>query len=234
MGINDLTLSGLAISSAIYNLTSFNDSLGNLKEETKNGIDLNNPDHRASMVTWLNKWGCRLSIKQHETTSIAIMDWYDQAGADLFPITKAVWDLNDQDISGAANVYGSLKDKIAAQSTRNEKILDRHIGPTAASKILFAIRPEALMPWDEAMRKSFKCDGSPESYIKFLQEIRDIAWRIRDLCVANGFDIAELPLQIERPDSTVLEIINEYIWITVTSKCKPPSATILKRWAEWK
>ena len=44
MIFNDLTLSDLAMSCTIYNLTSFNNSLEDLKEATKNGIDLNNAD----------------------------------------------------------------------------------------------------------------------------------------------------------------------------------------------
>jgi len=233
MTITDLTLSDLAMSSTIYNLTSFNDSLGDLKEATKTGIDLNNADHRTSLITWLNKWGCRLAIEHLETTSGSIQDWYKQAVAGLFPITKAVWELNDNDLGNAATAYGTLKDKVAAQRDRDTKVSDRNIGPTAASKVLFAIRPNALMPWDEAMRKGFDCNGSHESYLKFLREIRNMAWKIRDLCNTNGFDVFELPVQIERPDSTVLEIINEYIWVKVTRKCKLPPASTLKRWAEW-
>jgi len=233
MNFDDLKLSDLAISSTVYNLTPYNVFLGDLKEATKDGIDLNDPAHRGHLLIWLNKWGCRLAIEHLETTSTAIEEWYKQTGNKLFPKTKTIWELNDQDISDAANIYGSLKDKIAAQIGRGSKVLDRHIGPTAASKILFALRPEALMPWDGAMRQDFD-DASSESYRRFLQEIRNMAWRIRDLCKENGFDIRSLPSQIERPDSTVLEIINEYVWVTVTNKCKPPSSTSLKRWASWK
>ncbi len=107
------------------------------------------------------------------------------------------------------------------------------IGPTAASKILFAVRPAALMPWDEAMRKEFVCDGSKESYFKFLVDIRKLAYRIGELCKANDFDISELPHKMNRGGSTVLELINEYVWVTVTRKCKLPSAQNLALWAQW-
>ena len=89
------------------------------------------------------------------------------------------------------------------------------------------------MPWDEAMRKEFGCDGSRESYLKFLVKIRKLAYRVEELCKANGFDISELPDKINRDGSTVLELINEYIWVTVTRECKLPSVQNLTLWAQW-
>ena len=44
------------------------------------------------------------------------------------------------------------------------------------------------MPWDVAMRKEFGCDGSKESYFKFLVDIKKLAYRIGELCEANDFD----------------------------------------------
>ena len=197
----------------------------------KRGEDHN---HRTALVTWLNKWGCRLAIQHLEATSVAIHDRFKQVNADQLLVSRAVWELTDNDISNAARAYGLLKDKVVAQRDQGTRVSNRKIGPTAASKILFALRPHALMPWDAAMRDDFDCYGSLKSYLKFQTEIRNIAWKIQDLCNINGFDISELPAQIERPDSTTLEIINEYIWIKVTKKCRLPDATILKRWTEWK
>jgi hypothetical protein len=64
-------------------------------------------------------------------------------------------------------------------------------------------------------------------------DIRGLAFRIGELCKANDFDISELPNKINRDNSTVLELINEYIWVTVTRKCRLPSAQNLALWAHW-
>jgi hypothetical protein len=136
-------------------------------------------------------------------------------------------------MAAVVEAYGSLKDRTGARPTRGGKQLQVDIGPTATSKILFTIRPEALMPWDEAMRNEFGCDGSKESYLKFLTEIRELTFRIRKLCQENGFGISELSDKIDRKGSTVLEIINEYIWVTVTRDCKLPAAKNLAVWANW-
>jgi len=197
-------------------------------------MDLSNPDHRASLLEWLNDWGCRHhSKKSHDIASSAILDWYNQEGTKLFPSEKALWELGNQEMARAVAAYGSLKNRTGACPTRRGKKLQVHIGPTAASKILFAVRPAALMPWDETMRNEFGCDSSKESYLKFLMEIRKLAFRIRELCKSNDFDILELPHKINRDDSTVLELINEFVWVTVTRKCKLPHAQNLARWAHW-
>jgi len=185
-------------------------------------------------MKWLNDWGCRhLAEDQHEIASCSISNWYQANGATLFPNEKQLWNLEDQELEVAATAYGSLKDKTGAWRIRGDRKLEVHIGATAASKILFAIRPKALMPWDEAMRTSFKCDGSPTSYFRYLKKIRHITFQIGVLCRNNGFEIGDLPEELGRPNSTVLALVNEYIWVTETRKCELPSSHTLARWAEW-
>jgi hypothetical protein len=87
-----------------------------------------------------------------------------------------------------------------------------------------------MMPWDEAMRKSFACDGSPQSYARYLDMTRDLALHIETLCRSKGFQIDNLPENIGGPNSTVLELINAFIWVTETREIKLPSSEILLRW----
>lgn len=231
----NMNLCDLVLACSMYNsLTPFNVSLGDLKKKTDDSIDLTKLCHCTHVVEWLNKWGCRhLSKESHYIASSAIRDWYNQEGTKLFPVGKALWELDNQEMERVVAAYGSLMDRTGACPIRGGKKLQMDIGPTAASKILFAVRPEALMPWDEAMRKEFGCDGSKESYFKFLVDIRKLANRIGELCEANDFDISELPHKMDRDGSTVLELINEYVWVTVTRKCKLPSAQKVALWAHW-
>lgn len=89
------------------------------------------------------------------------------------------------------------------------------------------------MPWDVAMRSSFECDGSPASYVRYLKAIRQLTFEIGHLCASNGFDIDALPHKLGRPNSTVLALVNEYIWVTETRQCELPSSQTLARWATW-
>ena len=234
MNYKDVTLCKLALASNLYDsLTPFNRSLARLNEDTGDSIDLNNPKHRFYLLKWLNDWGCRhLSEDQHDVASNSILNWYQVDGASLFTKGKPLWDLGYNELEVAAHAYGSLKDKTGAQRVRGGRKQEVHIGATAASKILFAIRPQALMPWDEAMRISYKCDGSPESYSGFLKKIRKLICHIVVLCKNKGFQIDDLPQKLGRSNSTVLALVNEYIWVTETRKVELPSSCTLAQWAE--
>ena len=229
----NVTLCKLALAGTMYDsLTPFNDSLAFLNSTTGGSIDLSNPEHRIALMKWLNAWGCRhLSGEQHEVASRSILNWYQVDGANLFTNEKPLWDLGDHELEVASSAYGYLKDSTAAWHVRSGRKSEVHIGPTAASKILFAISPKALMPWDEAMRISFEYDGSPESYFKYLITIRNLTLHIGDLCRNKGFQIDDLPQKLGRPNYTVLALVNEYIWVTETRKVELPSSETLTQWA---
>jgi len=229
----DVTLYKLALASTLYDsLTPFNRSLGRLDKATGGSMDLTNPQHRIYLLTWLNDWGCRnLPKEQHDVASDSISRWYGVHGVDLFSKEKPLWELADGDLEKTARSYGSLKDEIGAWRVRGKNKRKVRIGPTAASKILFALRPKALMPWDEAMRKYFGYSSAPGSYFEYLIEIRDLTSYIGGLCKNKGFQIDELPERLGRSNSTVLALVNEYIWVTVTRKVELPSSETLMQWA---
>ena len=233
MNIKDVTLGKLAVAGLLFNsLTPYNISLENFRSKTGDRIDLTIQEHLDALMDWLNDWGCRhLSKDQHQVASESILEWYQKSCASSFNEKMPLWQLEDQEIDTAAKAYGSLKDRIGARRSRYGNESEVHIGATAASKILFAIMPKAMMPWDEAMRKSFGCDGSSKSYAGYQNAIRHLALHIDTLCRSNGFQIDDLSEKFGRPKSTALELINEYVWVTETRKIKLPSSETLSRWA---
>jgi len=230
----NVTLCKLAVAGLMFDsMTPYNKSLALFRTATGDSIDLANSKHRNALLKWLNDWGCRhLKKDQHPVASQSILNWYQEVGASLFTNSKPLWDLGDGELGVAAHAYGSLKDKTGARRVRGGGKLEVHIGETAASKILFAIRPKALMPWDEAMRKNSGCDGSPLSYARYLIMIRDLTFHIDTLCRRGGFQIKDLPEKVGRPNLTVVALINEYAWVTKTRKVTLPSAETLAQWAE--
>jgi hypothetical protein len=232
MNIEEVTLGKVAIAHLLFDsLTPYNVSLAKFRKATGDRLDLGIQKHRDALMDWLNDWGCRhLPKDQHQVASLSILDWYQKHRAILFSDKTPLWQLENREIKAAANAYGCLKDRIGARRPRYGNESKIHIGPTAASKILFAIRPKALMPWDDAMRKSFDCDGSPESYFKYLVEIRDLTLHIQKSCRSKGFQADDLPGKIDRGGSTVVELLNEYIWLK-TREIKLPSSKTLMQWA---
>jgi hypothetical protein len=229
----DVTLCKLALAGTLYNsLTTFNRSLGRLNKATGYCMNLTDPQHRIYLLTWLNEWGCRnLPKEQHDVASDSISKWYEIYGTSLFSKEKPLWELADGDLKKTAYSYGFLKDEIGAWRVRGKSKRKVHIGPTASSKVLFVLRPKALMPWDEAMRKHFGCSGNPGSYFKYLIIIRNLTLHLENLCRNKGFQIDDLPQRLGRSNYTVLALINEYIWVTVTRKVELPSSETLMQWA---
>lgn len=232
MNAKEVTLGKIAVGGFLFNsLTPYNASLANFRKGTGDKLDLAIQKHRGALLEWLNAWGCRhLSKENHQVASRSILDWYRSSSAALFGDKTPLWQLEDREIRAAANAYGSLKDKIGARRSRYGSRSEVRVGPTAASKILFAIRPKALMPWDDAMRKSFDCHGGPESYVKYLTIMRSITLHISDLCKSKGFQIHALPEKVGSAGSTVVELLNEYIWVK-TRGIELPSSDTLTQWA---
>jgi hypothetical protein len=234
MNIKEVTLGRIAVAGLLFDsLTPYNVSLAAFRSAISGKLDLFTEEHGRVMLKWLNDWGCRhLSKGQHQIASKSISDWYQNNRTTLFNDEAPIWQLQDQEINIAADAYASLKDSIGAKHYRQGNKLEAHIGPTAASKVLFALRPKALMPWDEAMRKYFGYTGSPRSYFEYLIEIRDLTAHIGYLCESKGFHIDDFPEKVGRADSTVVELLNEYIWIrTRKIPIKLPAPETLVQWA---
>jgi len=233
MNTKEVTLGKIAIAGLLFNsLTRYNKSLMKLRSATGDKLDLEIRKHRDALMDWLNDWGCRhLAKDNHQIASRSILDWYRSSSAALFDDKTPLWQLEDREIRAAANAYGSLKDKIGARRSRYGNKSEVRVGPTAASKVLFVVRPKALMPWDDAMRVAFNLDESPESYFEYLVEIRHLTLHVGDLCRNKGFRIDDFPQKLGRPNSTVLALVNEYIWITETRKIELPSSVTLMQWA---
>ncbi len=232
VGLYDLALSSLVFDELTAGYTL---SFSRLVSATNGDVNLGDPVHRKAMLKWLNDWGCRhLAKEHHETTSTALLTWHQNGGASPFPQGRVLWELTDEEARAAASAYGYLKDMTAAWRRRGGSTYPVQMGPTAASKVLFALRPKALPPWDDAMRVALGCKtGSPQSYLAFLRDVLLMARKLSDQCERIGFGITDLPAQLGCRDATVVEIINKYLWMKHARKWTPPTASTVAEWAAW-
>jgi hypothetical protein len=106
-------------------------------------------------------------------------------------------------------------------------------GPTAAAKILFVLRPQVFVAWDEPIRAGLRYDGSGRSYVGFLIRLREELLDLREQCRAFDFDLVDLPEALGRPLSTPAQLLDEYYWATVTREVVAPSRRQLARWLSW-
>ena len=99
--------------------------------------------------------------------------WYKSQAKKLFCKNKNPWELNEEDLSLAAKAYSSLLEIRVNYRTRNVEQRFISVGYTSAAKVLFAIRPKALIPWDKKIREKLGYnDGSEESYLNYLMHAK--------------------------------------------------------------
>lgn len=102
----------------------------------------------------------------------------------------------------------------AAGRTTTSGEIEVSFGDTAAAKTLFAIRPEAVPPWDEPIRLAFGWGPiDAERFERFLLTVRDTIRGLADRLASN---VADLPALFGRPNSSAVKVVDEYLWIRVT------------------
>jgi len=233
--VRGLNLYELAFTCYVYNyFTSFNQTYKDLQKNTKDSVDLRQETHRKNLIVWLNKWGCRqFALDYHKEASGELLEWYKEGHEEKLPLSKNLWDLNDQELDQVGEIFDSLACKIASKLIRDEKLISKSFGSTGASKILFALRPNLAVPWDSYIRIGLGYSGNGSSYAEYLKRLIAEIEDLKQSCMVNGHKLNEVPKIIGREGSTVPQLAGEHFWVIETKKCYPPGRETLKKWAGW-
>jgi hypothetical protein len=190
-------------------------SLDRLRATTRPALDLSIASHRDALLRFLRAWGCRhLRRADGERSSDALSSWWTRFDRRLPPPDAPLTDLNDDEVAALGEAYAALARSPAAGRAGAGGDVTVAFGDTAAAKALFAIRPQAVPPWDEPMRRAFgwgRVDAS--EYATFLAAVRGT---IAGLAERLHVTPLELPAALDRPRSSPVKIIDEYLWIRVT------------------
>jgi hypothetical protein len=229
-----MTLGELAFGCYVFS-REYDEAYAQLLQHTKPGLALGDEKHRLALLKWLNKWGCRQFAKEHHSlASKEIKEWYEEFGNDLCAVNATLLSLTDEQLDRIERAYAGLKNRTASHRRgKNGKTAKVSVGPAGTAKILFALRPDALMPWDDPIRDKFGWDGSARSYRKHLEMARCWLNELSKRCKEKGFQLAELPSKVGRPGSSLAKLMDEYLWVTITSGCAPPDKGTLQRWVDW-
>jgi hypothetical protein len=197
---------------------NFDRSLRRFRDETQPALDLSNPMHVSSMLKWLNCWSCRQFAKDdHSLASESIRYWYEDSASQIPGTNASLVTLSDESLRRAADAYDVLRQKQASWKVR--KSGERQfvsVGPTGAAKILFALCPDALPPWDASIRSNLRYDGSGGSYLRFLSQVREIIGDLVEEARGQGIDPGSIPKDVGRPESSLPKLVDEYRWISIT------------------
>ncbi|HEX5495820.1 MAG TPA: hypothetical protein VFX70_14710 [Mycobacteriales bacterium] len=176
--------------------------------DTRPGVDLGRPEHRASLLRWLNRWGCRIRLPRPGEPAVfdhGVEAWWERRGAAL--PTASLPMLDDAAIAVLCAAYVDL---VAVPVTAGARV--RTMGPTAAAKTLYAIRPDTVMLWDEAI--AIRLHGSRDG-AAFAAHLRlGRAWAAA-VAAEAGVAADALPALLGRPVS-LAKILDEYCYVTIT------------------
>lgn len=90
----------------------------------------------------------------------------------------------------------------------------RSLGPTAASKALYALRPDSVMPWDAAIADRLHGVRDGAAFARHLETGR--TWARAALAEAGGPDERTLCAGIGRAGVSLAKILDEHLYVTIT------------------
>jgi hypothetical protein len=216
MSYSEPTLSQLA---ALLRSWSQGDSAGSspaVLRATGGAADLAVAGERDELRRWLNAWGCRLRYPQPgepDVFSDSLARWWASSGSGLPDVPVA--ELSDAGVGTLADSYADLAARPAALLTRaGAPAGHRAIAPTAASKIMFALRPETVPPWDAAIARATAGGTSRDHFASHLEAARAWAGSVQDEARRHG--IADVPAYVGRPGSSLARVWDEWLYLTIT------------------
>jgi hypothetical protein len=178
-------------------------------------IDLTRVAHREALLVWLRAWGCRhLRRQDSRRSSDALRRWWTASARDLPPADVALTELTPAQLDAIGRAYASLARRQAAVRASGRGDVAVTFGQTAASKALFALRPEAVPPWDAPMRAAFGW-GDAEGFARYLALSREA---LLGLSARLGVPVDQLPGALGRSRSSPARLVDEFLWMRITSR----------------
>ena len=141
--------------------------------------------------------------------------------------------MTERVLSETTEAYDDLRNRQASRRSGKGAQIPVRFGPVGAAKILFAIRPEALPPWDEPILEELGYDGSGASYRRYLDWVRQSIEHLTEQALRFGIGRSDIPRLLGRPKSSLCKLIDEYNWVAITKKCPAPKAEELRQWLNW-
>lgn len=176
--------------------------------------------HRKALHAWLNAWGCRIRYPrpgEPDVFDAGIGAWWARWGARLPDPGTSIVDLTDDEITTIGEGYTELAAAIIAQPRRS-------LGPTATSKLFYALRPVTLMPWDEMIANTLhgrERDGS--AFAAHQRLGRD--WGRRLLAEA-GTGESGLAEAFGCPGRSLVKMLDDYCYIVFTRDARAAAASL--------
>jgi hypothetical protein len=172
-----------------------------LLEDTSPALDLSRPEHRDAALAWLNSWACR--IPRGPAFGDGVAKWWESA---RLPAATSLLSNTDADIALTGAAFGELAELSVGR---------RRLGPTAAAKLLYALRPNGVVPWDAAIATELHGARDAAAFAAHQQLGRRWA---RALVTGTGIAEAELPVHVGRSTVSLAKLLDEYMYLIASRR----------------
>jgi hypothetical protein len=181
---------------------------------TQPRVDLAVPAHADALLRWLNAWGCRIAAPQpggERLFEIALGGWWERWGGPLPSDARTLAGLDDAAIDCLVGAFADLAPLVVARSRAGHA---RTMAPTAAAKALHALRPAAVLPWDDTIARTLHGARDAPAFAAHLRLGRRWAQALLD---ETGLDEPALLDRFGRPDATLAKLLDEYCYTRFTA-----------------
>ncbi|HEX9337449.1 MAG TPA: hypothetical protein VF892_16255 [Pseudonocardiaceae bacterium] len=199
-------LAALRKAADVFNGFGVDTSWTRLVADTAPGLNLATAAHRTLLLRWLNSWGCRIRYPRDGEPApfdTGIAAWW-RSWRSALPSVR-LGHLSDQDVDDVADAYAALSATMVSAR--------RTLGPTAAAKALFALRPAAITPWDAAIATRLHGARDGAAFGRHLRLGR--TWAAAIIAEAGGDEDAVSAI-VGRPGMPLAKIIDEYLYVTIS------------------
>jgi len=186
--------------------------------------DLASPAQLEGLLQFLNEWRCRIAKKGFPELKEQLRQWWAENQCKLPDVGKNISDLDDNDREQVGRAYEGLL-KLGAGLRFQD---------TAAAKTLHALRPYTLPLWDAKIKERFRERGAGATYSDFVgyvaQEVAELEADVKRL----GLSLGDVP-QLVHPgfDVSLVKLVDEYYWTTMTREDTVPTRGDLAKWLGW-
>lgn len=219
----------LAYACRLYReVTQFDLSYADVCKALGTNPDLSSQTQQDALLRFLNKWLCRIPEKNFAALKQRLSQWAAQWVPQL---PKPCADIRSLQANELAQI-GSAYEQLVWLG------VGLHFQDTAAAKTLHVLRPGVLPMWDDEIKDWFSASGprkrtGGQIYSDFL---RHTAGQISELEVDVSrlvHSLTDVPQLVQRSGATIVKLVDEYYWITITQGHVVPTRNDLEQWVGW-
>jgi hypothetical protein len=210
------TLAGLATVVPPYGKFRLDGTLAAARTAIGDRPDLTNPEHAAELLTWLSKWQCRIRKPgpgEDNVFADSLAAWWTSFEAELPSVTVGLAQMSNAELQQLGDAYADLYMSRGAVNTNGRR---RRVGPTAAAKLLYFVRPQGVTAWDKAISKRTGGGRDSDAFLRHLRLCRSWAESIEAEGQQLGLKPDEIGPHLGRPTSSVAKPIDEWLYGTIT------------------